>query len=178
MLIHGSIISHDWFTVITAVLNRYPNPINPSVIACDVIDRRLDQAGRLYSHRLLTADWSYAPALRKFFRMIDYGYASEHSIIDRERCRMSIKIRNLILHRFIQVEEHLEYTSLPDDRRKTLLRQELTIRVQKIPLQSYLESIIGDTMNHNSMKVGIQCPSNEHHNRIFLEFRSVKRWNG
>lgn len=63
---------HHWSTVVTAGLNRYPNPINPGVVACDVIDRTLSTSGLLHSHRLLTANWGFAPALRAFFKMIDY----------------------------------------------------------------------------------------------------------
>lgn len=146
-------ISYDWSSVVRALFNRYPNPINPSVVACDVIDRRLDAEQRLHSHRLLTADWNFAPALRKFFAMIDFGYASEHSTIDWRNQRMISRTRNLIFSRFVTVEEHLELTPLPSDPSKTLVRQALTIDVEKVPLKNHLETLISETMTKNAIKV-------------------------
>ena len=144
---------HDWATVVTALLNRYPNPINPGVVACDVIARTLSASGLLHSHRLLTANWGFAPALKGLFKMIDYGYASEHSTIDARQGRMITRTRNLVLNRFIHIEERLEYSRLSSDTSKTLLQQEVTIDVQKLPLADLLETMIGETMCTNSKKV-------------------------
>ena len=146
-------ISFDWSSVVRAIFNRYPNPINPSVIACDVIERRLDAEYRLHSHRLLTADWNFAPSLRKFFAMIDLGYASEHSTIDRQHQRMITRTRNVVFSRFITIEERLELTPLPSDRSKTFVRHELTIDADKLPLKNHLETLISETMKSNAIKV-------------------------
>ena len=85
--------------------------------------------------------------------MIDYGYASEHSTIDARQCRMITRTRNLVLNRFIHIEEQLEYSRLSSDNSKTLLQQEVTIDVQKLPLTDFIETKIGETMCTNSTKV-------------------------
>lgn len=38
-------------------MQKYPNPMNPSVFGVDVLDRSVDTRGRLHSNRLLSAEW-------------------------------------------------------------------------------------------------------------------------
>lgn len=38
-------------------MQKYPNPMNPSVIGVDVFDRAVDKQGRLHSKRLLSTEW-------------------------------------------------------------------------------------------------------------------------
>lgn len=38
-------------------MQKYPNPMNPSVIGVDVLDRDIDKQGRLHSTRLLSTEW-------------------------------------------------------------------------------------------------------------------------
>lgn len=49
--------SHPWETVTKAAMQKYPNPMNPSVIGVDVLDRDIDKQGRLHSKRLLSTEW-------------------------------------------------------------------------------------------------------------------------
>lgn len=49
--------SHPWETVTKAAMQKYPNPMNPSVIGVDVLDRSIDKQGRLHSKRLLSTEW-------------------------------------------------------------------------------------------------------------------------
>jgi len=146
------IFDHDWATVVSAALNKYPNPLSPSVIGCDVVDRTMSPFGVILSHRLLLANWSIAPALNKIFNMSELGYASEHSTIDVRRRVMTARTRNLTLNRFISIEERLEYTQHPTDSSKTLLKQEATINVENVPLTSYVETLVARTINSNATK--------------------------
>jgi len=146
------IFDHDWTTIVIAALNKYPNPVSPSVIGCDVVDRTINPFGVIYSHRLLLANWGIAPALNKIFNMSEHGYASEHSTIDVQRRIMTARTRNLTLNRFINIEERLEYTQHPTDSSKTLLKQEATINVANVPLTSYVETLIAKTINTNATK--------------------------
>lgn len=41
----------------TAAMRKYPNPMNPSVVGVDVLDRHVDASGKLHSHRLLSTEW-------------------------------------------------------------------------------------------------------------------------
>lgn len=52
-----SFYSHPWETVIKAAMQKYPNPMNPSVFGVDVLDRAVDKQGRLHSKRLLSTEW-------------------------------------------------------------------------------------------------------------------------
>ena len=150
--------SHDWATVISAALNKYPNPVSPSVIGCDVVERTITPLGVIHSHRLLLANWGIAPALNKIFKMSEHGYASEHSMIDVRRRVMTARTRNLNLNSFLSVEERLEYTQHPTDSSKTILKQEATITVANVPLTSYVETLIAKSIGTNANKV------NECHN--------------
>lgn len=49
--------SHPWETVTKAAMQKYPNPMNPSVIGVDVLDRSVDKHGCLHSKRLLSTEW-------------------------------------------------------------------------------------------------------------------------
>jgi len=146
------VFDHDWATVVTAALNKYPNPVSPSVIGCDVVDRTITPLGVIHSHRLLLANWGIAPALNKILNMSELGYASEHSIIDAQRRVMTARTRNLTLNRFINIEERLEYTQHPTDSSKTLLKQEATINVENVPLTSYMETLVAKTLSSNATK--------------------------
>jgi len=145
--------SHDWATVVSAALNKYPNPVSPSVIGCDVVNRTISPSGVIHSHRLLLANNSIAPALNKIFNINELGYGSEHSTIDVRQRVMTARTRNLTFNRFINIEERLEYRQHPTDSSKTLLTQEATINIENIPLTSYAEILVARTINTNATKV-------------------------
>lgn len=50
--------------VTKAAMQKYPNPMNPSVLGVDVLDRNVDTQGRLHSTRLLSTEWGL-PAMAK-----------------------------------------------------------------------------------------------------------------
>lgn len=50
--------SHSWETVASAAWRKYPNPITPSVLGTDVIDRRVVN-GVLHTHRLVSSQWGF-----------------------------------------------------------------------------------------------------------------------
>lgn len=45
-------------------MQKYPNPMNPSVFGVDVLDRKVDSQGRLHSTRLLSTEWGL-PSMAK-----------------------------------------------------------------------------------------------------------------
>lgn len=45
-------------------MRKYPNPMNPNVIGVDVLERNLDEGGRLHSHRLLSTEWGLPAIVR------------------------------------------------------------------------------------------------------------------
>lgn len=62
--------SHPWETVTTAAMQKYPNPMNPSVVGVDVLDRHVDKSGKLHSHRLLSTEWGI-PSIVKSVGIVD-----------------------------------------------------------------------------------------------------------
>lgn len=45
-------------------MRKYPNPMNPSVLGVDVLQRRVDGRGRLHSLRLLSTEWGLPGLVR------------------------------------------------------------------------------------------------------------------
>ena len=64
MLVVAFSSSHPWDTVIKAAMRKYPNPMNPSVVGVDVLERSVDSRGRLHSHRLLSTEWGLPGLVR------------------------------------------------------------------------------------------------------------------
>ena len=50
------VFEHPWEVVAKAALNKYPNPMNPSVIGVDCVERIIDNE-IIKSHRLLSSEW-------------------------------------------------------------------------------------------------------------------------
>lgn len=56
--------SHPWETVAQASWRKYPNPMNPNVVAVDVLERDVKN-GILHSRRLLSSKWVFPGWARK-----------------------------------------------------------------------------------------------------------------
>uniref|UniRef100_A0A452UYC9 PRELI/MSF1 domain-containing protein n=1 Tax=Ursus maritimus TaxID=29073 RepID=A0A452UYC9_URSMA len=54
-----SIFDQLWETVITAAMQKYPNPMNPSMAGVDLLDRLTDHSGKLHSHTLLSTETAF-----------------------------------------------------------------------------------------------------------------------
>ncbi|XP_071386235.1 PRELI domain containing protein 3B-like isoform X2 [Centroberyx affinis] len=117
------IFNHPWETVTNAAMQKYPNPMNPSVFGVDVLNRSVDTAGRLHSTRLLSTEWGL-PSMAK-----------------------SISFTNMV-----SVDEKLTYKPHPQDPEKTVLTQEALITVKGISLSSYLEGLMAKTISVNASK--------------------------
>ncbi|XP_071375589.1 PRELI domain containing protein 3B-like isoform X2 [Centroberyx affinis] len=117
------IFNHPWETVTKAAMQKYPNPMNPSVFGVDVLDRAVDKQGRLHSKRLLSTEWGL-PSIVK-----------------------SITFTNMV-----SVDEKLTYKPHPEDPEKTILTQEAIISVKGVSLSSYLEGVMASTISTNAGK--------------------------
>lgn len=53
-------LDRPWETVTTGVMQKYPNPENPSVAGVDVLDRHIDPSGELHSYGLLSTEWEWS----------------------------------------------------------------------------------------------------------------------
>lgn len=143
------VFNHPWENVVKAALQKYPNPLNTSVIGVDVIDRCLEN-GVIKSHRLLASQWSFPSWISKLLGGNKTCYASEHSQIDLQTKQLSLRSRNLTYNNVINVDEKLTYSIHPEDDQKTLLKQEAQITVQNVPLIDYLENTMATRMNSNA----------------------------
>jgi len=79
-------------------------------------------------------------------------YASEYSIVDPRKRLMEMHSKNLTFCNFVSMEEHMTYTPDTQHPDRTLLRQETVVTVQGVPLTSYMEGIIVNTVSNNSSK--------------------------
>lgn len=146
------IFNHSWDTVVKAAWRKYPNPMNPSVIGTDIIDRKVID-GVLHTHRIVTSEcrlpyW----ALNIIGNDHCVCYASEKSQVNLSEKRMQLQTRNLTFGSLVAVDEQLTYEPHPSDTSKTLLRQEATVTVRGVPLCGYVEQFLTDKISYNASK--------------------------
>ncbi|XP_061527297.1 PRELI domain containing protein 3B-like [Phycodurus eques] len=147
------IFNHPWETVTKAAMQKYPNPMNPSVFGVDVLDRSVDTEGRLHSKRLLSTEWGL-PAIAKSIIGLTrtHTYVREHSVVDPEHKIFELKSTNISFTNLVSVDEKLTYKPHPRDPDKTVLTQEAVISVKGVSLSSYLEGLMANTMSVNAGK--------------------------
>uniref|UniRef100_G1RCN6 PRELI domain containing 3A n=1 Tax=Nomascus leucogenys TaxID=61853 RepID=G1RCN6_NOMLE len=145
--------SHPWDTVIQAAMRKYPNPMNPSVLGVDVLQRRVDGRGRLHSLRLLSTEWGLPGLVRAILGTSrTLTYIREHSVVDPVEKKMELCSTNITLTNLVSVNERLVYTPHPENPEMTVLTQEAIITVKGISLGSYLESLMANTISSNAKK--------------------------
>nr|XP_046255616.1 PRELI domain containing protein 3A isoform X2 [Scatophagus argus] len=134
-------------------MRKYPNPMNPNVVGVDVLDRSLDEEGRLHSHRLLSTEWGLPAIVRAILGTSQtQTYVKEHSIVDPEEKKMELCSTNITLTNLISVDERLLYRPHPDNPDVTVLTQEAIITVKGVSLSSYLEGMMARRMSANARK--------------------------
>ena len=65
---------------------------------------------------------------------------------------MEMRSKNMSFCNVVNMEEKMTYTPDPEDPNRTLMRQETVVTVQGVPLTSYMEGIIVNTVSSNSSK--------------------------
>ncbi|XP_057686654.1 PRELI domain containing protein 3B-like [Corythoichthys intestinalis] len=147
------IFNHPWETVTKAAMQKYPNPMNPSVFGVDVLDRSVDAEGRLHSKRLLSTEWGL-PAIAKSIIGLTRTctYVQEHSVVDPKEKVFELKSTNISFTNLVSVDEKLTYKPHPHHPDKTVLTQEALISVKGVSLSSYLEGLMANTMTVNAGK--------------------------
>ncbi|XP_064640777.1 PRELI domain containing protein 3B-like [Lineus longissimus] len=143
------VFSHPWETIASAAWRKYPNPMNPSVTGVDVIDRHVDQDGKLQSHRLMTTSFGL-PTWVTDMLGDQVAHVSEHSEVDPQTKTLTLRAKNLTFQSYLTIEEKIIYSPHPDDKSKTLLQQQASILVQGVPLTSYLENMVVSNINNNA----------------------------
>merc|ERR1712183_715084 len=145
------VFNHNWETVTVGQWRKYPNPHNQAVVGTDVVDRKVVD-GVLHSHRIISSDWGLAEWVQRLIGANKVCYASEVSRVDPKNRLMEMHSKNLSFCNFVNMEEKMTYSPDPLDTNKTVLRQETVVTVQGVPLTSYMEGIIVNTVSNNSSK--------------------------
>ncbi|XP_069816210.1 PRELI domain containing protein 3A isoform X2 [Dendropsophus ebraccatus] len=150
---NSAVKRHPWDTVIKAAMRKYPNPMNPCVVGVDVVDRNLDNQGRLHSHRLLSTEWRLPSLVRAILGTSrTLTYIKEHSVVDPVEKKMVLCSTNISLTNLVSVDERLVYTPHPENAEETVLTQEAIITVKGVSLSSYLEGLMASTISSNARK--------------------------
>ncbi|XP_064598930.1 PRELI domain containing protein 3B-like [Liolophura sinensis] len=144
--------THPWETVVQAAWRKYPNPMNPSVVGIDVVERSVTPSGILKSHRLMSTAWGLPTWAVNILGASESCYASEHSEVDPSSKTMTLRSRNVSFCNIISIDENLKYMQHPTDKSSTLLTQEAVVNVRGVPLSSYMESMITSTISKNASK--------------------------
>uniref|UniRef100_A0AAQ4RMC3 PRELI domain containing 3 n=1 Tax=Gasterosteus aculeatus aculeatus TaxID=481459 RepID=A0AAQ4RMC3_GASAC len=148
------VFNHPWETVTKAAMQKYPNPMNPSVIGVDVLDRSIDKQGRLHSKRLLGTDWGLPSIVKAIIgNARTCTYIQEKSVVDPIEKIFELQSSNITFTNLVSVDEKLTYKPHPEDTEKTILTQEAIISVKGVSLSSYLEGVLATTMSANAGKV-------------------------
>merc|ERR1711878_206060 len=145
------VFNHSWEAVTTGQWQKYPNPHNSAVLGTDVVDRRVVD-GVLHSHRIITSDWGLADWVQRLIGTNRVCYASEKSLVDPQNRLMEMHSKNLTFNSYVNMEEKRTYTADPEDDSRTMCKQEMIVTVQGVPLTSYMEGIIVNTVSNNSSK--------------------------
>ncbi|KAM6120655.1 PRELI domain containing protein 3B isoform 1-T1 [Sarcoramphus papa] len=147
------VFDHPWETVTTAAMQKYPNPMNPSVVGVDVLDRHVDPSGKLHSHRLLSTEWGIPSIVKSLIGTCrTKTYVQEHSVVDPVKKTMELKSSNISFTNLVSVDERLVYKPHPHEPDKTILTQEAIISVKGVSLSSYLEGLMANTISSNANK--------------------------
>uniref|UniRef100_A0A3B3XE80 PRELI/MSF1 domain-containing protein n=1 Tax=Poecilia mexicana TaxID=48701 RepID=A0A3B3XE80_9TELE len=145
--------SHPWEMVTKAAMQKYPNPMNPSVFGVDVLDRNIDQQGRLHSKRLLSTEWGLPSIVKSLIGNVrTCTYIQESSIVDPKEKMFELQSSNITFTNMVSVDEKLTYKPHPEDPEKTILTQEAIISVKGVSLSSYLEGVMANTISTNAGK--------------------------
>ncbi|XP_035865887.1 PRELI domain containing protein 3B isoform X2 [Phyllostomus discolor] len=119
------VFDHPWETVTTAAMQKYPNPMNPSVVGVDVLDRHVDPSGKLHSHRLLSTEWGLPSIVKSLIGAArTKTYVQEHSVVDPVEKTMELQSTNISFTNMVSVDERLTYKPHPQNPEKSVVTQE------------------------------------------------------
>ncbi|TMW64278.1 hypothetical protein Poli38472_012900 [Pythium oligandrum] len=128
-----------WDVVTRAFWNKYPNPTLAHVERVDVLDRRVDEHGRLLTCRLAKCTQSNLPSWVKS-TLGASTYVYEETICDPVNKTLVLKSSNLSLRSVATVEETCVYSVHPEHPEQTLYQAEAKVTAFVPMLSKKLES--------------------------------------
>ena len=84
-----------------------------------------------------------------FFRET-HGY--EYSVVDPVAQTMELTSTNLSFCNVVSMKEKMKYSQHPEDPNKTIMTSEMVVTVRNVPLTTYMEDIVLNTVSKNSGK--------------------------
>lgn len=147
------VFNYSWETLAQSQWRKYPNPHNTAVLGTDVLDRFVSSDGKLHSHRIITSDWGLAPWVQTLIGANRETHGYEYSVVDPKDRSMELSSTNLTFCNFVSMKERMRYAPHPEDpKNKTLMTSEMVVTVRNVPLTTYMESIILNTVSNNASK--------------------------
>ncbi|CCI49383.1 unnamed protein product [Albugo candida] len=117
----------SWDVVTRAFWNKYSNPRLSHVERVDVLDRVLDEQGRLCMCRLAKCTQNNIPNWAKNLIGGSTSYVYEESICDPRTKRLKLKSTNLSFRSVATIEETCVYSVHPNNSQQTLYRAEAKV---------------------------------------------------
>jgi len=145
------LFGHSWERVTQALWRKYPNKLNPNVVAVDVIDRKVAEDGTLHTVRVLGTNWNLPVFVSAILGIPDMMYAMEYSIVDPASKTMSIKSVNYTFSSVAEVQESIKYFQNQDNS-STTMTHDAVIKVSGISFKDYCEGLIASGFDVNAMK--------------------------
>lgn len=103
---------HPFERVSAAFWSKYPNDAAPHVRAIDIVNRRIDQEGRLITSRIMSGQ-AVLPAWLRAIGLPQSCYVVETSVVDPHSRRMVVKSVNVSGSSLVSVEETCTYAPCP-----------------------------------------------------------------
>jgi hypothetical protein len=117
---------HPFDRVTAAFWRKYPNDSAQHVRAIDVVDRHIDEQGRLVTSRIMSCE-SALPSWLKKAGLPQQCYVAEVSVVDPKTKVMVVKSSNLSGASVLTVEETCTYAQSAVEPRATHYRQEARV---------------------------------------------------
>jgi len=151
------IFKHPWEKVVEAAIRKYPNPETPNVVSTDVLERKVDEDGKLHSTRMISSVWAGQTMqfIHKFTglsALLKPIHAIEFSTVDVKKRQYELTSRNYNLMDYITIDEKLTYTAHPSLPDTTTLKQEWQITVKNLTFTGFLENVMGTSMKSMAVK--------------------------
>jgi len=145
------IFKHPWEKVVEAAIRKYPNPETPNVVSTDVIERKIDNEGKLHSTRMISSVWGgstmeFIAKMTGKCGLLKTIHAIEYSTVDVNKRSYSLTSRNYNLMDYVVIDERLTYTAHPSIPDTTTLKQEWHVTVKNLSFTSFLENLTGRSM--------------------------------
>ncbi|XP_065676441.1 PRELI domain containing protein 3A-like [Hydra vulgaris] len=146
------VFSHPWKQVTEAAWRKYPNELNPNVLAIDVLDRNVLEDGRLVTTRIFGTQWIFPKVITTLLGMPEMCYAIESSEVDMKNEKMTLKMINYTFWGILAVEEKLVYQPNKENPNETRLTQGAKIQINGLQFANYFEGVIAKNFESTSIK--------------------------